>query len=141
MEIFCPHGSDATVHGPSWNDPGLHQGIHAKDAVCASGLISSNDFHGSNSKGRQEFMEMMKDMPRELLLVYILLTKQVLRNQNYMRFLNAELNHPVNRYKIMARSAIRGTGAKATHTAEAYNEERARLTSTTDLPEVKVWLL
>ena len=84
---------------------------------------------------------MMKDMPRELLLVCILLIKQVLRNQNYMRFLNAELNHPVNRYKIMARSAIRGTGANGTQTTEAYNEERGRLTSTTDLPEVKVWRL
>ena len=39
-------------------------------------------------------------MPRELLLV--------LRNQNYLRSLNHEMGQPVNRFRIMARMAVRG---------------------------------
>jgi aarF domain-containing kinase len=43
---------------------------------------------------------MMKAMPRELLLV--------LRNQNYIRYLDKELGSPVNRYVTMARVAVQG---------------------------------
>ena len=39
-------------------------------------------------------------MPRELLLV--------LRNQNYLRSLNHEMGQPVNRFRIMARMAVKG---------------------------------
>ncbi|KAL6043906.1 putative aarF domain-containing protein kinase 5, variant 2 [Balamuthia mandrillaris] len=47
-----------------------------------------------------EVFQMMKQMPRELLLV--------MRNQNYLRALNKELGEPVNRFAIMARTAVQG---------------------------------
>eukprot|EP00455_Lapot_gusevi_P018794 TRINITY_DN2030_c0_g3_i1.p1 TRINITY_DN2030_c0_g3~~TRINITY_DN2030_c0_g3_i1.p1 ORF type:complete len:560 (-),score=59.09 TRINITY_DN2030_c0_g3_i1:65-1678(-) len=46
------------------------------------------------------FFGVMEQMPRELLLVF--------RNQNYIRALGHELGYPVNRFRIMARSALRG---------------------------------
>lgn len=45
-------------------------------------------------------MTLMRQMPRELLLVF--------RNQNYLRALNKELGDPVNRFTIMARVAVKG---------------------------------
>lgn len=44
--------------------------------------------------------QLMKAMPRELLLI--------LRNQNYIRYLDRELGSPVNRYTTMARVAVQG---------------------------------
>jgi len=51
-------------------------------------------------KSLNDMMQAFEDMPRELLLV--------LRTQNYLRSLNHELNHPVNRFRIMAKTAVRG---------------------------------
>lgn len=49
---------------------------------------------------RGKIYELMKAMPRELLLV--------LRTQNYIRYLDKELGSPVNRYVTMARIAVQG---------------------------------
>lgn len=46
--------------------------------------------------------ETMRNMPRELLLV--------LRNQNYIRGLNQQLGMPVNRFRLMARTALGAVG-------------------------------
>jgi hypothetical protein len=48
---------------------------------------------------QHEWMDMFQTMPRELLLI--------MRNQNYARALTTELGEPVNRFRIMARSALR----------------------------------
>jgi len=61
-----------------------------------------------------EMMALMKQMPRELLLV--------LRNQNYMRALNKELGEPVNRFMIMARAAVKGVSYNA-HPASGSTHE------------------
>lgn len=65
--------------------------------------MSKDEINRIRSKAQQQIpqlLQMSKDMPRELLLV--------MRNQNYLRSLNAELGAPVNRFRIMARSAVRG---------------------------------
>ena len=51
-------------------------------------------------KKMDRWMDSFQLMPRELLLV--------LRNQNYLRSLNHEMGQPVNRFRIMARMAVRG---------------------------------
>lgn len=55
------------------------------------------------SKVKDIFL-LMKRMPRELLLV--------LRNQNYLRALNKECGEPVNRFVLMARTAVKGIACK-----------------------------
>ena len=51
-------------------------------------------------KKMDKWVDSFQLMPRELLLV--------LRNQNYLRSLNHEMGQPVNRFRIMARMAVRG---------------------------------
>lgn len=62
-------------------------------------------------------MNLMKRMPRELLLVLRYAFGSApssgtygvpLRNQNYLRALNKELGEPVNRFTLMARVAVKG---------------------------------
>lgn len=88
-----------------------------------------------------EMMALMKQMPRELLLVlrYVFVTPPLApltqttyarlcrvwvpcRNQNYMRALNKELGEPVNRFMIMARAAVKGVSYNA-HPASGSTHE------------------
>ena len=58
------------------------------------------DLRKTLEKKMDKWMDSFQLMPRELLLV--------LRNQNYLRSLNHEMGQPVNRFRIMARMAVRG---------------------------------
>jgi hypothetical protein len=72
-------------------------------------------------KQQREWMDMLRHMPRELLLV--------LRNQNYARALCTELGEPVNRFRVMARSALSAI--------EQRNDDDNKLESDTIVPDVE----
>jgi aarF domain-containing kinase len=57
-------------------------------------------FHKATQQHIDEVMELMRQIPREFLLI--------LRNNNIIRSINRELGSPINRFSVFGRQAIRG---------------------------------
>lgn len=74
-----------------------------KGGVGMDGLVTKtqlNEVRKYLQDSVHTMMDCLESMPRELLLV--------LRNQNLLRSLNHQLGHPVNRFRLMAHTAVRG---------------------------------
>lgn len=70
--------------------------------------LTEKDLEHMKKMASQHFdviMQVLKEMPRQMLLI--------IRNMNTVRAITREHGHPVDRYGIMAKSAITGTYRKA----------------------------
>jgi hypothetical protein len=75
-----------------------HAGL--SDLILRSDVVELQRLALHNSRFREEWIAFLKTMPRPLLLT--------LRNQAYVRALCEELGNPINRFRVMVRSAVRG---------------------------------
>lgn len=79
----------------------------ARDTLHLPSKLTEKDLEHMRQKALNHFdiiMQVLKEMPRQLLLI--------IRNMNTVRAITREHGNPVDRYRIMAKSAITGTHRK-----------------------------
>ena len=74
---------------------------YSASSLGMTNKVDMDELRANLHKKAAKWFDTAQLMPCELLLVF--------RNQNYLRSLNYEMGQPVNRFRVMARMAVRGS--------------------------------